>query len=187
MKKNLKKLNEKLQNYQLPKSKLLVTLKNTIINKYLSDKTSIKYLEEGFIKATDIPFVKHIGIKEKEDVLSLNLKTSVCNHVETIHAAAQFTLAETESGMHLQSLFPELEQKVIPLLREGKIKYIKPAAMKITALSFVEEEAVDKFKLQFTKKGRALLKIKVEIRDSNDILTSEAQFTWFVQARADQE
>ncbi len=187
MNKNLKKLNEKLQNYQLPKSKLLVTLKNTIINKYLSDKTSIKYLEEGFIKATDIPFVKHIGIKEKEYRLSLDLKKSVCNHVETIHAAAQFTLAETESGMHLQSLFPELEQKVIPLLREGKIKYIKPAAMKITAHSFVEEEAVEKFKLQFFKKGRALLKIKVEIRDSNDVLTSEAQFTWFVQARADQE
>jgi len=87
--------------------------------------------------------------------------------------------------MHLQSLFPELEQKVIPLLREGKIKYIKPAAMKIKAYSFVEEEVVEKFKLQFTRKGRALLKIKVEVRDINNILTSEAQFTWFVQARAD--
>ena len=185
MKKKLKKLNIKLQNFQLPKSKLLETLKNTIIKKYLSDKTSIKYLEEGFIKATDIPFVKHIGIKEKEDGLSLDLKKAVCNHVETIHAAAQFTLAETESGMHLQSLFPELEQKVIPLLREGKIKYIKPASMKIRAHSFVEEEAIEKFKLQFTKKGRALLKIKVEVRDDNSVLTSEAQFTWFVQARAD--
>ena len=169
----------------MPKSKLLETLKNTIIKKYLSDKTSIKYLEEGFIKATDIPFVKYIGIKETEDALSLELKKSVCNHVETIHAAAQFTLAETESGMHLQSLFPELEQKVIPLLREAKIKYIKPAAMKITPHSFIEEEAIEKFKLQFTRKGRALLKIRVEVRDVNNVLTSEAQFTWFVQARAD--
>jgi acyl-coenzyme A thioesterase PaaI-like protein len=183
--KNLKKLNEKLQNYQLPKSKLLAALKNTIIHKYLSDKTSIKYLEEGFIEATRIPFVKHIGIKEKEDGLSLDLKKSVCNHVETIHAAAQFTLAETESGMHLQSLFPELEQKVIPLLREGNIKYVKPAATKIRAHSFVEEKAVEKFKLQFSRKGRALLNIRVEVRDDNDILISKAQFTWFVQARAD--
>lgn len=186
MKKNFKKLNYKLQNFQLPKSKLLETLKNTIIKKYLSDQTSIKYLEEGFIKATDIPFVKHIGIKEIDEQLSLDLKKSVCNHVETIHAAAQFTLAETESGMHLQSLFPELEQKVIPLLREGKIKYIKPAAMKITAKSFVEEEAVEKFKLQFSRKGRALLKIRVEVRDENKVLTSEAQYTWFVQARVEE-
>ena len=187
MKEKFKKLNHKLQNFQLPKSKLLETLKNSIIKKYLSDQTSIRYLEEGFIKATDIPFVKHIGITEKENVLSLNLKKSVCNHVETIHAAAQFTLAETESGMHLQSLFPELEQKVIPLLREGKIKYIKPAAMKIKAHSFVEEEAVEKFKIQFARKGRALLQIRVEIRDINEVLTSQAHFTWFVQARAEEE
>ena len=185
MKENIKKFNHRLQNFQLPKSKLLETLKNTIIKKYLSDQTSIKYLEEGFIEATDIPFVKHIGIKEIDNVLSLNLKKSVCNHVETIHAAAQFTLAETESGMHLQSLFPELEQKVIPLLREGKIKYIKPAAMKITARSFVEEEAVEKFKIQFARKGRALLQIRVEIKDVNNVLTSEARYTWFVQARAE--
>jgi len=186
LKENFKKLNHKLQNFQLPKSKLLETLKNTIIKKYLTDQTSIKYLEEGFIKATDIPFVKHIGIKEKEGELSLELKRSVCNHVETIHAAAQYTLAETESGMHLQSLFPELEQRVIPLLREGKIKYIKPAARTITGHSFVEEEAVEKFKKQFTRKGRALLQIRVEIRDSEEVLTAEARFTWFVQARVEE-
>jgi len=186
LKENFKKLNHKLQNFQLPKSKLLETLKNSIIKKYLTDQTSIRYLEEGFIKATDIPFVRHIGIKESDEKLSLALKKSVCNHVETIHAAAQFTLAETESGMHLQSLFPELEQKVIPLLREGKIKYIKPAAMKITAHSFVEEEAVEKFKAQFSRKGRALLKIRVEIRDENEVLTAEAQYTWFVQARVEE-
>ncbi len=57
--------------------------------------------------------------------------------------------------------------------------------MKIRAHSFVEEEAIEKFKLQFTKKGRALLKIKVEVQDDNSVLTSEALFTWFVQARAD--
>ena len=66
--------------------------------------------------------------------------------------------------MRLQSLFPELEQKVIPLLREAQIKYKKPATQKIIAYSFVEEEAVEKFKQQFAKKGRALLQI--QSRDS---------------------
>lgn len=185
MKENLKKLNKKWQNYQLPKSKLIETLKNNIIKKYLSHTTSIKYLEEGFIKATDIPFVKFIGIKEKDEKLSLELKNTVCNHVDTIHAAAQYTLAETESGMRLQSLFPELEQKVIPLLREGQIKYKKPAAKKIRAFSYVEDGAIEKFINSFEKKGRALLEIRVKIRDIDDVLTSEARFTWFVQARAD--
>jgi len=170
---------------QFPKSKIFEKMKNSFVKRFLTDKASIRYLEEGFIKATDIPFVKYIGMKENNEELSLDLKKSVCNHVETIHAAAQFTLAETESGMRLQSLFPELEQKVIPLLREAQIKYKKPATQKIIAYSFVKEEDVEKFKQQFAKKGRALLQIRVEIRDSEDILTCEARYTWYVQARAD--
>jgi len=169
---------------QFPKSKIFEKMKNSFVKRFLSNKASLRYLEEGFIKATDIPFVKFIGMKEEEEKLSLALKKTVCNHVETIHAAAQFTLAETESGMRLQSLFPELEQKVIPLLREAQIKYKKPATQKIVAYSFVEEEAIEKFKQQFAKKGRALLQIRVEIRDIEDVLTCEARYTWYVQARS---
>jgi acyl-coenzyme A thioesterase PaaI-like protein len=170
---------------QFPKNKIFEKMKNSFVKRFLTDKASLRYLEEGFIKATDIPFVKYIGMKEEKKTLSLDLKRSVCNHVETIHAAAQFALAETESGMRLQSLFPELEQKVIPLVREAQIKYKKPATKKIIAYSFVEEEDVQKFKKQFAKKGRALLQIRVEIRDIEDVLTCEAHYTWYVQARAD--
>lgn len=158
-------------------------VKNSIIKRLMTDSVSQRYLNEGTIKATDIPFVKYIGIKEHEDLLSLDMKNNIYNHVATIHAAAQFTLAETESGMHLQTLFPDLKQKVIPLLRDAQIKYKKPAAQKICAYSLVKAKDVEKFKMQFEKKGRALLQISVEIRDINSVLTSEAHFTWFVQAR----
>jgi len=157
--------------------------KARIIKRLMTDSVSQRYLNEGTIKATDIPFVKYIGIKENEKRLSLAMKNNIYNHVATIHAAAQFTLAETESGMHLQTLFPDLKQKVIPLLRDAQIKYKKPAAQKIFAYSSAKAEDVEKFKMQFKKKGRALLQISVEIRDINDTLTSEARFLWFVQAR----
>jgi len=134
------------------------------------------------LKATDIPFVKHIGIKENENELSLDFKNDVLNHIQTIHASAQFTLAETQSGIYLQSLFPELEGKVLPLLRDAQIKYKKPAQEKIIAFASVNEEAISKFKLQFDKKGRSTLQIEVEIKDINDVLTCQATFTWFVQA-----
>ncbi len=134
------------------------------------------------MKATDIPFVKHIGIQEQSNELSLDFKNDVLNHIKTIHASAQFTLAETKSGLHLQSLFPELEGKVIPVLRDAQIKYKKPAQEKIIAFSSVDEEAIMKFKSQFEKKGRGLLQIEVKIKDINDVLTCQATFTWFVQA-----
>ncbi|QSZ41769.1 DUF4442 domain-containing protein [Sulfurimonas aquatica] len=134
------------------------------------------------MKATDIPFVNHIGIKDENDELSLEYKDNVLNHIKTIHASAQFTLAETQSGLHLQKLFPSLEGKVLPLLRDAQIKYKKPAHEKIVAISSTNEEAVEKFKAQFEKKGRGSLQIDVEVKDINGVLTSQASFIWFVQA-----
>jgi len=133
------------------------------------------------LKATDIPFVKHIGIEEQNSELSLDYKEDILNHINTIHASAQFTLAETQSGIHLQNLFPELEGKVIPMLRDAQIKYKKPAQEKIIAYSSSDTEAVEKFKNQFDKKGRGSLQIKVAVKDINDVLTCQATFTWFIQ------
>ncbi len=133
------------------------------------------------MKALDIPFVKHIGIHESENELSLECSENVLNHIKTIHAGAQFTLAETKSGLHLQSLFPELEGRVIPLLRGAEVKYKKPAAKTIVAYARSEEESVENFRLQLEKKGRASLEIYVEVKDSNELLCTLATFTWFVQ------
>ncbi len=136
---------------------------------------------EDNIKATDIPFVSHVGIKDKNNELSLDFKENVLNHIKTIHASAQFTLAETQSGIYLQKLFPELEGKVLPVLRDAQIKYKKPAQEKIIAIASTDGEAVEKFKQQFERKGRGSLQIEVEVKDMNGVLTSQGTFTWFVQ------
>ncbi|MCW8838458.1 MAG: DUF4442 domain-containing protein [Thiovulaceae bacterium] len=73
----------------------------------------------------------------------MDFQDYILNHIKTIHASAQFALAETQSGIHLQRLFPELEEKVVPVLRDAQMKYKKPA--------------VEKFKTQFEKKGRGSL------------------------------
>ena len=112
----------------------------------------------------------------------MEFKEDVLNHIKTIHASAQFTLAETQSGLHLQSLFPKLEGKVIPVLRDAQIKYKKPALEKILAFASADEDAVEKFRRLYEKKGRGSLQINVEIKDVNDVLTCQATFTWFVQA-----
>jgi acyl-coenzyme A thioesterase PaaI-like protein len=48
------------------------------------------------MKTTDIAFVKLTGIKQEEDNLSLEFNDNIQNHINTIHAGAQFTLAETQ-------------------------------------------------------------------------------------------
>ena len=51
-----------------------------------------------------IPYIKLSGIKKEENELSLQYKEDVLNHIETIHASAQFLLAETKSGDYLLDL-----------------------------------------------------------------------------------
>ncbi len=134
------------------------------------------------MNVTQIPLVKYLGIEEHEGELSLAFKPDVLNHIETLHAAAQYALAETQSGLHLLELFPELEGKVIPILRDAQIKYKKPAQSKIVALASCDAESVEKFKTQFDNKGRGTLQIDVQIKDINDVITCQASFTWFVQS-----
>jgi len=131
---------------------------------------------------TNIPFAKHIGIERKEEgVLKLESTQVVQNHIGTIHASAQFALAETQSGLHLQLAFPELVGKVVGVLRGSTVKYKNPATKTVTAHAFVEGEQKIKFISQLEKKGRASIVVKVELRDTSDVITMQGEFSWFVQ------
>jgi len=131
----------------------------------------------------DIPFASFIGVNSCEEGLSLDYNDHLQNHVKTIHASAQFTLAETKSGLYLIELFPELEGEVISLLRDATIKYKKPAVQKIFAYATISDEVIEKFNMQFQNKGRGSITVKIQIKDINNVLCSESEFNWFVQKR----
>ena len=129
-----------------------------------------------------IPFVEKVGIqKSANGELELPFTKDVHNHLQTIHASAQFTLAETSSGEILQTLFPKLVGKVIPVLRESRIKFKKPANKSICAYPSVSNESRSKFSEQFSKKGRASISVKVVVRDTEGTVTCTGTYNWFVQ------
>jgi len=130
----------------------------------------------------EVPFVKRVGItKTKNNELELPFTTDMHNHLQSMHASAQFTLAETASGEYLQTLFPDLVGKVMPVVRGAKIKYKKPAVNNIIAYPSISEEEVKKFETQFSKKGHASISVDVEIKDSENTITCIANYNWFVQ------
>ena len=133
------------------------------------------------MRAKDIPFVELVGVKQSGDALFLEYEKKISNHLKTIHAGAQYTLAETASGLYLQELFPDLVGKVVPILRESNIKYKKPALTKIKAFASVDDASKEKFNEQFEKKGRALLEVSVEVVDADSNVVANASFVWFVQ------
>lgn len=130
----------------------------------------------------EIPFVEKVGITKSGDgKLELPFNKSIQNHLQTIHASAQFSLAETSTGELLQTLFPELVEKVIPVLRDSQIKFKKPATKDILAYPAVADEEILKFNEQFAKKGRSSILVNVEIKDSDDVITCSGVFNWFIQ------
>jgi hypothetical protein len=42
-----------------------------------------------------IPFVKKVGIEQDDKGLKLIFRSDNLNHIDTVHASTQFTLAET--------------------------------------------------------------------------------------------
>jgi len=129
-----------------------------------------------------IPFVEKVGIQKRYDgILQLEVDRGVQNHLQSIHAGAQFTLAETASGAFLQTLFPDVASNVIPVLRGSQIKYKKPALKKLSAFASVIHETIEPFKQQLTQKGRALISVHVVLKDEDDLITCEGEFDWFIQ------
>jgi len=130
---------------------------------------------------TQIPFAKHIGIERKEEgTLKLEATEVVQNHIQTIHASAQFALAETQSGLFLQEAFPELVGKVMGLLRSSTVKYKKPASTSIYATASMKEEVKEKCLKQLAQKGRATIDIDTLLRDKNDVIVMCGTFKWFI-------
>jgi acyl-coenzyme A thioesterase PaaI-like protein len=129
-----------------------------------------------------IPFAQYLGIKPKDrQCLTLELKPNVHNHIGTLHAAAQFTLAETQSGLFLLSLFPDHAEEMMPLLRSSNLKYKHPATTELTAFASVDKASKEKFEEQYLKKGRAVLTINVELKDAKGTTTMVSEFGWYVQ------
>jgi acyl-coenzyme A thioesterase PaaI-like protein len=125
-----------------------------------------------------------IGVKKDvNNKLTLELSANSQNHIGTIHAAAQFLLAETASGVYLQEQFPELKDKVIPLLRESQIKYKNIAEGVITADAFIDTEILERFKKQFLKKSRGTISVKVKLLNREGKTVTEGLFTWFIQRK----
>ena len=127
----------------------------------------------------NIEFIKHLGIKQEGNSLTLEPKKELLNHIGSIHAGAIFTLAESQSGLTLITQFGKANVKA--LLRNSNIKYRAEATSKLTAIGSIEPKDIEKFNTKLSKKGRALIDVAVKILDSYDNTVATTTFSWFIQ------
>lgn len=133
---------------------------------------------------TEIPFNKFIEISSKDEgqsCLNLEFKEHMKNHLGTMHASAQFALAEACSGLSLQRCFPHLENSVVPILRKSEVKFKKPATSRISAQAEIIEEHKELFERQLERKGRASIEVTVNVFDQDGTVVMSGTYEWFAQ------
>jgi len=136
---------------------------------------------------TEIPFNRFIGITRTDPsdtaLLQLSKSEHLDNHLNTIHASAQFALAEAASGECLLRRFIDIASasSFIPVVRDVQVKYRKPANGTLRASANISDADTAKAMEALSKKGRAIISVEVDLLDESENTTMTATFSWFIQ------
>ncbi len=133
-----------------------------------------------------IPFHKYLNIEKysgDDYIFEAKERPEHLNHLGTIHACVQLSLAEASSGEYLLQEFGEHRDEVIPLIRKTEVKYHRPANgtlySRASFPSLNKAEVLD----ELMSRNRSVIQIKVEIYDSNSRKVLTAVFDWFLKKK----
>jgi acyl-coenzyme A thioesterase PaaI-like protein len=133
------------------------------------------------MNVTDIPFNRLVGLQADGPVLTLPEDGRYDNHLGTVHASAQFALAEAASGRWLLDTFGDRKADYLAVVRKVELKYRRPATGRFSASAEVTAEEAERFRDTLTRRGRALIEVRVEVSGADKAVTLEASFEWFAQ------
>ncbi len=136
------------------------------------------------MKATDLAFNQRLGITAapagSAHLLELPLTPALHNHLGTMHAAAQFALAEAASAECLQRYFGEAVGSVFAVIRGVEVKYRKPAMADLLAYGAPDEGTRANLVAELAGRGRSSAVVLVELKDRTGSLTFHGRFDWFI-------
>ena len=131
----------------------------------------------------EIPFHRFLGIQKSDNdiyILKIEEKKEYLNHLGTIHASVLFALAESTSGAFLLREFKDYDLDVIPVVRKAEIKYSKPGNGQVFSKAEFVDTDVLRIHEEIQLNRRVLLKIKVDIINSEIERIMTGVFEWFL-------
>ncbi|HKB56824.1 MAG TPA: DUF4442 domain-containing protein [Lacunisphaera sp.] len=136
------------------------------------------------MKATDLAFNQLLGIVAAPagsgHLLELPFTAVLHNHLGTMHAAAQFALAEAASAECLQRHFGAAVGSVFAVVRGVEVKYRKPATSDLLAYGEPDAATGSNFVAGLTGRGRSGAVILIDLKDRTGTLTFHGKFDWFI-------
>ena len=139
--------------------------------------------ERKRMNVLNLPFNKVLLIKKSDlpdTVLMLEDGVKYQNHLGTVHASAQYALAEASSGEILEQNFGDWNGAYFPVVRRVEVKYKNPAKGRLFSTGFIDADSAVKAKEELSEKGRTLVDVMVKIVDKGNNITFESRFTWFI-------
>lgn len=136
------------------------------------------------VDVTGVPFNKFLGITRASEpgfLLQLEDSPDYQNHLGTVHAGVQLTLAETTSADCLLRHFPDLAESVVAVVRRVEAKFRNPLTGKIRSRAAIQQGQADKLEEALRAKGRGLISVDVEIVGVDGTVGLLATVEWFVQ------
>jgi len=130
-----------------------------------------------------LPFNRILSIKKSDapdTIFMLEDQEKYQNHLGTVHASAQYSLAEATSGEVLERNLGDWNGSYIPVVRRAEIKYKNPARGRLFSTGHLDPDIVLKSKRELLEKGRTLIDVPVRISDEEKNTTFVGTFTWFV-------
>lgn len=132
----------------------------------------------------NLPFNKVLGLRTDEDHILLEPHSQHLNHLNTIHAAVIFSIAEAAAGQCLLRRFPDLTHSFVTVLRSTETKYRKPAFVDSTLRGtgkLGDVEAAE-FLKSLQSRGRAMVDVFASVVQ-NDQEIFLGTFTWFAASK----
>jgi hypothetical protein len=134
-----------------------------------------------------IPFHSYLNLKKADEssgyLFKIEERPEYLNHLGTIHACVQLSLAEASSGEFLLKEFDHLKSDVIPVVRKTEVKYHKPANGELFAKADFHSINRQAILNELSIKNRTIAQIKVEVYDSQKNISLSAIFDWFLVMR----
>lgn len=136
------------------------------------------------VKATDLAFNRALGLRDAppdaEHLLELPFTPLLHNHLGTVHAAAQFALAEAASAECLQRRYAAAVGRVFAVVRGVDVKYRKPATGDLLAFGRPDESTAANLLAELAHRGRTNAVILIDLMDRAGTLTFHGKFEWFI-------
>lgn len=131
-----------------------------------------------------IPFHSFLNIQKSTNpdfLLMIYERPEYLNHVGTVHACVQVSLAEATSGEFLHTQIDGLMSgNFMPVVRKSQHKYHKPANGELFAKARLIDTSIPELKKGIQEQGRVLFQIEIKVFDSKNVNTLTSIFDWFI-------